>query len=133
MKLNRRHFLIGTGSLVATAAIMPKLILPERTLVANAQGIIVEMKKPELFYPDNTLYSTEHDPYWVLPYVKVKWPLGKVIRAFAGHEEIKWDQRRMSFQFNSIEGVMEVWNMRIQDPVYDEFVIPNFVGLVRSV
>ena len=61
----------------------------------------------------------------------IKFPLGRILRAFAGHEEIKWDARRMQFAFNSLTGILEIWNMQIADPVKDEFVIPNFTALVE--
>lgn len=127
--MNRRHFLIGTGAVVATAALAPKLILPERTLVANAQGIILGFRTPVIEYGEWRVGGGVDR--WVLPYAKIKWPLGKVVRAWAGHSEIKWDQRRLSFQFSSLDGILEIWNLPIDDPVHDEFVLPNFVGLVE--
>jgi len=129
--LTRRGFLIGTGAFAATVAIAPKLILPEKTLVANAQGIIVEMGRPVLSHPATTLMHPDPALRWVIPHAKVKFPIGRVMRAWAGHEEIKWDQRKMSFQFNSSDGMLEFWDMEIADPVHDAFVIPNFLALVE--
>tara|TARA_R100001086_G_scaffold101577_1_gene50948 strand:+ start:432 stop:839 length:408 start_codon:yes stop_codon:yes gene_type:complete len=130
--VTRRGFLIGTAGVVATAAIAPRLIVPDQTLVANAQGIFLEVRDPcEEWLQRGTVAAPRDERWWVLPYAKIKFPGGRMLRTWADADEVKADHRRLQFQSDSRNGVFEIWNLPLQPAARRMPRIPNFVAYVE--
>lgn len=139
-QVTRRGFLIGTSGVVATAAIAPRLIVPPHTVVANVQGIFLEVTDPVQKWirgvpPSVHHYVEDHwheERWWVLPHAKVKFPGGRMLRTWAGVDEIKADHRRLEFQADSRDGTFEIWNLPLLPASHAMPRIPNFVAYVEN-
>lgn len=139
--MNRRTFLIGTGAALTLAA-APKLILPENTIVANVQGIILDCQAPvetrswDITATDVARWrmegrgQTEHYYSYKVSYIKVRFATeGKLIKTWCDRIELTWDKRQIVHEVSNDPCEIEIWDLPLA-PYGNR--IPNFMGLVRA-